>query len=152
MLKWSGDTKHSLFLETHEQGSADYRGSHYPIVNLLIRAELDNRGVDFEKAELQLGQNNIELSGRLDDFTSLIINGDLQADLELNDVCSFLSIERAFSGKSRNHFLEILFSIQNNYNINKFMNVKMTTLIGNLSNCKKDNKIKVNVFEKIKSH
>lgn len=104
-LNWLGEEKHSFLLEMHEKGSLSYKGMVYPFNNLMMMAEIDYKGIDLKEFSLCLGQNKIKLYGRLDDFNSPYFNGNLLGEMDLNEIRSFLAIDRNFSGKIHFHSL-----------------------------------------------
>jgi len=96
---WLGGGRHYLNLEMGKRGSLQYQEMHHPIDALNIKAELDYGGIDFKEFNFAFSENELNLSGRLDNFSSPLLKVEARGELDLDSVRSVFRMERALSGK-----------------------------------------------------
>ncbi len=93
--------RHSFRLEMRSPGSVDFRSRSFPLEKCEIEAELIGGVANIKELFLAIANNEIELSGRIEDFSSLFFDGSVQGRLEAEDFRSLVAPDAPFSGEIR---------------------------------------------------
>jgi outer membrane protein assembly complex protein YaeT len=91
--------KHSLLLEMRRAGLANYHGRSISLEKFIFQAEQDKEGLNIEKFYLASAKNEIELSGRIVDLSSLLFDGSIQGHFDAEDIRSLMAVDTPLSGK-----------------------------------------------------
>jgi outer membrane protein assembly complex protein YaeT len=88
----------SFLLNMRKEGIIKFRSQNFPLKRLTLRAETDKEGLNIQELVLALSENEVELSGRLEDISAPFFEGDMQGVMNVEDFRSLTSIGDSFSG------------------------------------------------------
>ncbi len=100
-MAWTGEGEHAVLIKIKEKGHIRYGENDYLIETFTSEAVLSRDRIDLKKLILSVARSDIRLSGFIEDLLSPVFNLEMQADILMSDVESFLSSDRRPSGKIR---------------------------------------------------
>jgi outer membrane protein assembly complex protein YaeT len=93
---WMGGGKHSIHLETRLPGSVNLGHKFFPLEKCVLQAVIDMSGIDVEEFRINLAGNDLELSGRANDFSSTVFEGTCTGRLDLDVLGTAIGSPEAF--------------------------------------------------------
>ncbi len=90
---------HSFLMEMQSGGTVAFRGRSLFVERGVAQAQLEKGGLNISRLFLALANSELELSGRISDFSSLLFEGSMQGNFDVEDLRSLTAASNPFSGK-----------------------------------------------------